>query len=383
MSIESKAILVQKTFKSNTGLMDSFLREIPSRPARFHSLLSGVYGGVLVCMVCTLMSFSIASAFAEQNLDEDPSPSKVSTQEKKAKLIQSLSRTSAGSGLSVEQSLKPTKASGTNSHSTADAASTALENTFKVDPMTTKSQTHSMSNAPGLSDAVYGILLQMPQGGTYSTSSEAIVNFKKSMKVGEQGDLLITPMGAVPSFCSSATYLVFLASLVELQKNKHMNLKKGDLEKLLYARQPDGVGVWGRWNANGPGTARLFQALELGENFTDIEDARRGDFLKIWWTDEIGAKERGHSVIYLGTRTDEKGVQQLKFWSSNIPGGYGEKEIPITKAKHLLFSRLSKPQNLDRLDKLAPRDEYLVSMSSKSFTIDDVLKKLGITKSSP
>jgi len=383
MSIKSKAILVKKTFKSNPGLMDSFLSEFTSSPTRAHPTLIGVYGGVLLCMVYTVMSFGIASALAEKNLDEDPSSSKVSPQEKKAKLIQSLLRTGAASGLAVEQTLKSTKASGTTSTSSKDLALTALGDSPKVNPMTNKSQTHSMSNALGLSDAVYGMLLQMPQGGTYSTSSQAIINFRKSMKVGEQGDLLITPKGAVPSFCSSATYLVFLLTLADLQKEKRLKLTKEDLEKLLYARQPDGVGVWGRWNANGPGTARLFQALELGENFMDIEDARRGDFLKIWWSDEVGAKEHGHSVIYLGTRIDEKGEQQLNFWSSNIPGGYGEKEVPITKAKHLLFSRLINPQNLDRLPKLAPRDQYLVSMSSKSVTFDDVLNELGIPKRSP
>jgi hypothetical protein len=228
-------------------------------------------------------------------------------------------------------------------------------------------------------DAVAG----MPLGGSYSTSAAASANFKKSMLVNDKGSLLVSPKGAVPSFCSSATYLVFLSTLAELQKSKRLNLKKGDLEKLLYARQADGVGVWGRWNANGPGTARLFQELDLGENFTDIESALSGDFLKIWWSDEVGAKEHGHSVIYQGTRTDEKGVRLLSFWSSNIPGGYGSKEIPLTKAKHLLFSRLSKPQNLDRLSKLAARDQYLVSMASRSVTFDDVLKELGISKKTP
>jgi hypothetical protein len=334
----------------------------------------------LVSIISTLC-FCGNRVYGQKSFDSDPYAAEVKIKSDENKLLQSLSARAKPDALSFPLA-KTIQSSATVS--VAEAGVPALIK-VRANPSHQPSGGTSFTKLCDLagSELVYATVINMPTQGTYSLSASATENFKKAMAVNEKGELLVSPKGAVPSFCSSATYLVFLASLVELQKNKHLNLKKGDLEKLLYARQPDGVGVWGRWNANGPGTARLFQALELGENFTDIEDARRGDFLKIWWTDEIGAKERGHSVIYLGTRTDEKGVQQLKFWSSNIPGGYGEKEIPITKAKHLLFSRLSKPQNLDRLDKLASRDEYLVSMSSKSFTIDDVLKELGITKSSP
>jgi hypothetical protein len=34
--------------------------------------------------------------------------------------------------------------------------------------------------------------------------------------------------------------------------------------------QRDGEGIWGRWNANGPGTARLFHEMNLGENFERV-----------------------------------------------------------------------------------------------------------------
>jgi hypothetical protein len=63
---------------------------------------------------------------------------------------------------------------------------------------------------------------------------------------------------------------------------------------------PDGESLWGRWNANGPGTARLFYELGLGRNFTSFSAARPGDFLKIFWTDAVGKNENGHSVIFLG-----------------------------------------------------------------------------------
>ena len=99
---------------------------------------------------------------------------------------------------------------------------------------------------------------------------------------------------------------------------------------LLVRGQRDGEGVWGRWNANGPGTARLFHELDLGRNFTDYALARPGDFMKIFWTSEVGRAERGHSVVYIG-RELVGGTERVRFWSSNKPAGYGEKSVPRTE----------------------------------------------------
>jgi len=128
----------------------------------------------------------------------------------------------------------------------------------------------------------------------------------------------------------------------------------------------------GRWNANGPGAARLFYELNAGDNFTDIAKALPGDFLKIWWTNQIGAKERRHLVVFQGTRRDESGERYLRFWSSNIPDGYGEKEIPMCNAKRLLFSRLSRPKGLQDASKLPADDKFLAAMLTDSFTMDQV-----------
>lgn len=56
--------------------------------------------------------------------------------------------------------------------------------------------------------------------------------------------------------------------------------------------------------------------------------ARSGDIMKLWWTEAVGAKERGHLTIYL-SQTENS----LTFWSSNQsnPGGtpgYGTKPSP-------------------------------------------------------
>src|SRR6202034_999468 len=91
---------------------------------------------------------------------------------------------------------------------------------------------------------------------------------------------------ATPSFCSSATYLVFLKTLGAMQRTGRIALPAQIWSGLLPGFQPDGTGVWGRWNANGPGTARLFYELKLGKNFASLDAAKAGDFMKIFWTDE-------------------------------------------------------------------------------------------------
>ena len=116
---------------------------------------------------------------------------------------------------------------------------------------------------------------------------------------------------------------------------------------LLITGQRDGEGVWGRWNANGPGTARLFYEMRLGRNFSEFAQAQPGDFMKIFWSNAVGRREHGHSVIFLGTET-VNGVESVRFWSSNLGYGYSEKVVPRTKIAAAVFSRLTTPQNLGR-----------------------------------
>lgn len=218
---------------------------------------------------------------------------------------------------------------------------------------------------------------EMPLGGGYATSSKAAINFGKSIVVTAGPELRVTPEMAIPSYCSSATYLVLIKVIKNLLESGRLSFDETTLRKFLWKGQPDGVGVWGRWNANGPGTARLFHELNAGENFSDLSKALPGDFLKIWWTDEIGAKERGHLVVFLDTRKNEKGEEFLRFWSSNIPDGYGEKEVSLTKVKRILFSRLSRPEGLKNAANLPAKDDFLASMLKESFTFDQVKKMTG------
>ncbi len=145
----------------------------------------------------------------------------------------------------------------------------------------------------------------MPSGGGYSASHVA------TQRLG--GSVVLTPLGfevaaarAEPSYCSGATYLVFIKTISALQRAGKLSLDPEAQRALLISGQRDGQGIWGRWNANGPGTARLFHELDLGRNFSDYAEARPGDFMKIFWNDAVGRKEHGHSVVFLGLGNDKR-----------------------------------------------------------------------------
>jgi hypothetical protein len=224
------------------------------------------------------------------------------------------------------------------------------------------------------------MIARIPAGGEYSASSESIQKLESAIKK-DGNHLAVDATVAKPSFCSSATYLVFVSALEELNRRGQIRFEEGVAEKLLVTGQPDGSGVWGRWNANGPGTARLFAELQLGHNFTSLEQARAGDFLKIFWNDQIGVREFGHSVIYLGHGPDSKGMDVVRYWSSNKKGGYGQAEAPRSKIKRMLFSRLDYPERINQIRNGLKRDGYLASMLVRSSTPEEMKKMVGISAS--
>ena len=219
-------------------------------------------------------------------------------------------------------------------------------------------------------------LAAMPPGGGYSTSGSA--NHALSRSVSSSGGrLLVTPSTAMPSYCSGATYLVFLKVLATLQSRGQLTIPPQLVTLVRPSGQPDGRGVWGRWNANGPGTARLFYELGLGENFTDLSRARAGDFLKIFWNDGIGASEHGHSVIYLG-KESKQGIELVTFWSSNIPGGFGRRSVPLARIHRMLFSRLEHPEAILEATSLPLTDSYLASLEHRSSTSAEMDRLCGL-----
>ena len=200
------------------------------------------------------------------------------------------------------------------------------------------------SFAGDCNDLVLEQVRQMPEGGRYSVSHFAKIRLQSSAHF-ESGKFFIIPAG--PSFCSGATYLVFIRTIEALRERGQLRLDYGTLERLIIRDQRDGEGVWGRWNANGPGTARLFHELRLGRNFDNIDQAKPGDFMKIFWSRQVGRNEHGHSTIFLGMENRPDG-QYVCYWSSNIPSGYGEKSCAAKQNRIRDFSRVSKRRRIWR-----------------------------------
>jgi hypothetical protein len=206
-----------------------------------------------------------------------------------------------------------------------------------------------------LNEVILQQIKQMPIGGKYSTSQVATSRFQAAVHF-ESGKLFVQPDTATPSYCSGATYLVFLKTIEALRDRGDLQLNPETLESLLIRGQRDGQGIWGRWNANGPGTARLF--FELG-------------------SEEVGRAEHGHSVIYLGMEK-RSGREYVRFWSSNIPLGYGERSVPRTRVVHAIFSRLSAPSNLARIEQVPSLDPYLASLERVRSSYVEAKEKCGM-----
>jgi hypothetical protein len=231
---------------------------------------------------------------------------------------------------------------------------------------------------PDLNGLITDLIREMPSGGGYATNAGSFAALRQGIRTDPQGRINIDPSVVHPSFCSGATYLVLMGVVHELQSNGVMQLPADVMAALEVRSQPDGVGVWGRWNANGPGTARLFHELGLGRNFTDFAEARPGDFIKMFWNEHIGSLERGHSAVFIGTGKDERGQDTVTFWSSNIPGGFGMKTIPKTNIKRALFSRLENPRGLVNAARLPTKDDYLAAMLKRTSPPDEMLRMVGV-----
>ena len=217
---------------------------------------------------------------------------------------------------------------------------------------------------------------KMPSGGKYSVSHFAKIKLQSAAHF-ESGKFFVIPTAPYPSFCSGATYIVFIKTIEALRDSGQLKLDFATLNQLVSRDQHDGEGIWGRWNANGPGTARLFHELGVGRNFTDFVQAQPGDFMKIFWNQSVGRLESGHSVIFLGTVNHPDG-EYVRFWSSNIPNGYGEKEVPRSKIANAIFSRLEAPANLTRIHDIPVVDVYLSSLLRKKSNFAEATKKCGI-----
>ncbi len=212
------------------------------------------------------------------------------------------------------------------------------------------------------------------RGGGYSVAGGASQRLATAFASGGA----LQPGYSTPSFCSGATYVVFARVAGRLAGGSEADRQRL-ASALAVTGQVDGVGVWGRWNANGPGTAALFHESRIGYNFSAWDQARPGDFAKLFWNDQIGVKERGHSVIFLGLENGPDGKEHVRFWSSNKPGGYGEKSVPLSAVKRVIFSRLHPSPRLESLARLRAADPYLASLNRVATTATDVSDRIGCT----
>ncbi len=243
----------------------------------------------------------------------------------------------------------------------------------------------------------------MPAGGSYASYDrtqpgrefeelyDTVGQLDDALNAGLRGRLRVEPerAGAL-SFCSSATYLLFLEVLERLQDAGELELDRrvamelvdvGGREDVIHGRL-DGIGLFGHWNADGPGTAVLFHRLGLGRNFTSFEEAKPGDFLKIFWNDKIGKGERGHLVVYLGTSSDGRSIQ---VWSSNLKNsdggsGYGTMWVERTRIIRQVFSRLQFPENLNRWGDFSEeqkRSDYLIEIRRSGSSYPEMLRVVG------
>jgi len=234
----------------------------------------------------------------------------------------------------------------------------------------------SVAAAEDYNELVLQQVRGMPLGGKYSVNHVATIRLQSAAHF-ESGKFFVLPSAASPSFCSGATYLVFIRTIEELRAGGRLQLDYATLDQLMIRNQRDGEGIWGRWNANGPGTARLFHELGLGRNFDNFAEARPGDFMKIFWSRSVGKSESGHSVIYLGTENRPDG-EYVRFWSSNVPSGYGEKSVPRSKIAYAIFSRLEEPANFVRINSVPEIDSYLSSLLRKQSNFAEATRMCGI-----
>ncbi len=180
------------------------------------------------------------------------------------------------------------------------------------------------------------------------------------------GDFDLAAMAKVDTVCSTATDAGLL-------KGMHKSPLKGLLTpaqwELLTWGTADGQGPYGRINSNGPGLARWARKFDIGRSFYDSEQARPGDLVKIFWNEKKDGRRLGHSVVFLGFKTDPagkpilvRGKKVLRFWSSNQPGGMGESQAPLADIAFAVYTRLDKLENLPRaLERFAKEKESWVA----------------------
>lgn len=290
--------------------------------------------------------------------------------------------------------------------------------------------------------AILAAVDSFPERGGYYTGGRPNAVFGKTtmqglhdaFKMGESDERpQFDPQQAQPSFCSSATYAVLVKALLlwdtrgVIGREAWVNMKPyvgiKDALNPDGIGQDDGVGVWGRANANGPGLGVLVAELGAGYNFTAyrgaksqrnketpgevymsdeqwcLQDvwsrARPGDLMKIFWNrnesrgrdsgaiigcndDKDADQEAGHSVIFMGCEGDT-----VAYWSSNGPGknpetlGYGMGRCHKTAIQRVVFTRITHPEKFNNARGISPTsvNQYLYDLNGRRHSNTKELRK--------
>ncbi len=232
------------------------------------------------------------------------------------------------------------------------------------------------------------VISETQNGGGYYTGSVDAEHPKTTGQALSEAYTISGSKAAVdlskanPSYCSSAVYMVMMKTLLNwdkkgvIPKKAWVNLRPYAINGMAYPAQDDGVGCWGRANANGPGAAVLVKELEAGKNYyigapkeyttsAGYEKAwmraEPGDLLKIFRTKYIGTKESGHMVVYLGHRyaLDENGKRDdiIYYWSSQkSTGGYGITSCPRSEIFRAVLTKITDPAAFKNAASITPTD---------------------------
>jgi hypothetical protein len=224
---------------------------------------------------------------------------------------------------------------------------------------------------------ILDIIKGSPTGGGYSLSASRVeLPTITAHNIGG-GHWEMRVYDGHPSYCTSATYTVYAHLVASLQNSGRIHLSAEQLRSLAVLQtmpdgtaREDGEGPFAIFNSNGAGVAALLMHTGTGFSFRDdkLAYARPGDFLKLFWNDNVGATEHGHQAIYTG-RKEVAGRDMICFWSSQrqnrkkrdghtealyfpasahgtVQDGYGEVCRPRSDVKAMIFSRITCMEHL-------------------------------------
>lgn len=258
---------------------------------------------------------------------------------------------------------------------------------------------------------ILAIIRDLPTGGGYSLNASRIqLPTVTAQNIGG-GHWEMKVYDGHPSHCTSAAYAVYARLAAVLHNGGNIRLSADQIRSLqVTMKMPDGTslvdgqGAYGIFNANGAGVAALLKHTGTGMSFRDdkLSYARPGDFLKLFWNENVGASESGHQVIYTGRRV-MAGRDMICFWGSQrqnrkkraggtealyfpaaesgeVQDGYGEVCRPRGDVKAMVFSRVTCMEHLaSGLEGMRAKSE--ANVKAPDVFVDDYLFALRKTSS--